>query len=143
MKTFSAKKNTIKKKWYCIDAQNKILGRLATTISIYLRGKHKPEYTKHIDTGDYVIVVNAKKILLTGKKNINKKYYHHTGYIGGIKQISFKDMLITNPERIIYLAVKGMLPKNSLGREMLKKLKIFSDHQHIHFAQNPHDLYIT
>ncbi|CAL4322913.1 50S ribosomal protein L13 [Buchnera aphidicola (Thelaxes suberi)] len=137
MKTFSAKKNEIEKKWYYIDAKNKILGRLATILSTYLRGKHKPEYTSHMDTGDYIIVINAKKILLTGKKNSDKMYYHHTGYIGGIKKISFKDMIIKNPERVIYLAVKGMLPKNTLSKSVLKNLKIFSDSEHTHAAQNP------
>lgn len=136
MKTFSAN-NEIKRFWYCIDAKNKILGRLATKVACYLTGKHKEIYTPHIDTGDYIIILNASKIKVTGNKNIKKKYYHHTGYIGGIKSILFKDMLIKNPKKIIKLAVKGMLPKGSLGRIMLNKLKIYINDIHINFAQKP------
>lgn len=142
MKTFSAKSSNIKKNWYLIDATGKILGRLATELSRYLRGKHKVEYTPHIDTGDYIIVLNAKKILVTGKKNQDKIYYHHTGYIGGIKSYSFKEMIQRCPERIIERAVKGMLPRGPLGRMMFKKLKVYAGDTHNHAAQNPQFLNI-
>jgi len=137
MKSFSAKSSDIKKNWYCIDAKNKILGRLATVLSRYLRGKHKVEYTPHVDIGDYVIVINAEKILVTGNKRVNKIYHHHTGYIGGIKSFSFEQMINRCPERIIEVAVKGMLPKGPLGRLMFKKLKVYSGDKHNHIAQNP------
>ena len=142
MKTFSAKSSNIKKNWYLIDATGKILGRLATELSRYLRGKHKVEYTPHIDTGDYIIVLNAKKILVSGRKNKNKIYYHHTGYIGGIKSFSFGEMIQRYPERIIERAVKGMLPRGPLGRMMFKKLKVYADDVHNHVAQNPQFLNI-
>lgn len=137
MKTFSIKLNDIKRNWYYVDANNKILGRLASFLSSYLRGKHKTEYTPHLDTGDYIIVINAAKILVTGKKKMNKVYYHHTGYTGGIKQVRFEEMLSLHPERIIKHAVKGMLPKGPLGRVMFKKLKVFADDNHHHIAQCP------
>ncbi|BBI01309.1 50S ribosomal protein L13 [Buchnera aphidicola (Nipponaphis monzeni)] len=137
MKTFSAKNNSVKINWYYINASGKILGRLATQISKYLKGKHKPEYTPHVDVGDYIIVLNANKIVVTGKKKNNKIYFHHTGYIGGIKKVSFQEMLTKCPEEIIKHAVKGMLPKNSLGRKMFQKLKIYSGDQHKHTAQQP------
>ncbi|WP_343192461.1 50S ribosomal protein L13 [Buchnera aphidicola (Taiwanaphis decaspermi)] len=137
MKTFSANNKTIVKKWYCIDATNKILGRLSTIISTYLIGKHKIEYTPHVDTGDYIIIINASKIILTGNKKNKKFYYHHTGYIGGIKKISFKSLIINKPNRIIEHSVKGMMPKNSLGKEMFKKLKIYSGNKHNHYSNNP------
>ncbi|WP_343126422.1 50S ribosomal protein L13 [Buchnera aphidicola] len=137
MKSYIAKKNMIQKKWYCIDATDKILGRLSTVIVKYLRGKNKPEYTPNIDVGDYVIVLNASKILVSGKKYKNKIYYHHTGYIGGIKKCTFQDMLQNFPERIIEKSVRGMLPKGILGRCIFKKLKIFSKNVHIHMAQKP------
>ncbi|QCI21109.1 50S ribosomal protein L13 [Buchnera aphidicola (Hyperomyzus lactucae)] len=137
MKTFSAKSNDIKRSWYYIDATNKILGRLASALSYRLRGKHKAEYTPHIDTGDYIIVLNASKILVTGKKKINKIYYHHTGYVGGMKQSRFEEMICRHPERVIEIAVKGMLPKGSLGRSMFKKLKVFPNEYHNHKAQCP------
>jgi len=142
MKTFSAKSSNIKKNWYLIDATGKILGRLATELSRYLRGKHKVEYTPHIDTGDYIIVLNAKKILVTGRKNKDKIYYHHTGYIGGIKSFSFGEMIQRCPERIIERAVKGMLPRGPLGRMMFKKLKVYAGNTHNHAAQNPQYLNI-
>ncbi|CAL4324300.1 50S ribosomal protein L13 [Buchnera aphidicola (Protaphis terricola)] len=137
MKTFSIKAKNIKRNWFYVDATNKILGRLASVLSLYLRGKHKPEYTPHLDTGDYIIVLNASKILVTGTKKNNKLYHHHTGYIGGIKEFKFKEMMIKNPKRIIEIAVKGMLPKGPLGRLMFKKLKVFSDENHDHIAQFP------
>jgi large subunit ribosomal protein L13 len=137
MKTFSAKLSDIKRNWYYIDATNKILGRLASVLSFHLRGKHKVEYTPHLDTGDYIIVLNASKILVTGKKKINKIYYHHTGYVGGIKQSKFSDMISRHPERVIEIAVKGMLPKGPLGRSMFKKLKVFPNEHHNHTAQSP------
>ncbi|WP_422667305.1 50S ribosomal protein L13 [Buchnera aphidicola] len=142
MTTFSTKLADIKKKWYYVDATNKVLGRLASALSIRLRGKHKVEYSPHLDTGDYIIVLNAAKILVTGKKNKNKIYYHHTGYTGGIKQLRFEEMIARYPERVIEHAVKGMLPKGSLGRAMLLKLKVFSDEKHIHMAQCPQLLHI-
>ncbi|XBC38549.1 MAG: 50S ribosomal protein L13 [Buchnera aphidicola (Melaphis rhois)] len=137
MKSFFAKTEHVKRSWYCIDATNKILGRLASFIAVRLRGKHKVEYTPHVDMGDYLIVINASKILVTGKKYTDKIYYHHTGYAGGIKKIIFKDMISRYPTRIIEIAVRGMLPKGSLGRKMLKKLKIYPDDNHVHLAQDP------
>lgn len=137
MKSFSAKSDKIIKSWYYVDGTNKILGRFATKISTLLRGKHKPEYTPHIDTGDYIIVINASKIIVTGKKSINKFYYHHTGYVGGIRKYTFQYMLLHHPERILERAVKGMLPKGSLGRSIFKKLKVFPLHKHNLSAQKP------
>ncbi|AHG59998.1 50S ribosomal protein L13 [Buchnera aphidicola] len=137
MKTFSVKLSDIKRNWYYVDATNKILGRLASALSLRLRGKHKIEYTPHLDTGDYIIVLNASKILVTGKKKTDKVYYHHTGYIGGIKSSRFEEMLSNHPERVIEIAVKGMLPKGPLGRAMFKKLKVFSNDKHDHMAQCP------
>ncbi len=139
-RTFSAKPDKNNKAWMLIDANGKILGRLATQIATYLRGKNNPCYTPHIDTGSYIIVINARKIVVTGRKQKNKIYYHHTGYIGGLKSITFNKLLDKSPERIIEKAVKGMLPKNHLGREMYKKLKIYSDEFHPHTAQNPKNL---
>ncbi|XBC37509.1 MAG: 50S ribosomal protein L13 [Buchnera aphidicola (Meitanaphis microgallis)] len=137
MKNFSAIVKNVKKSWYCIDATGQILGRLASALAVRLRGKHKVEYTPYIDVGDYIIVINASKILVTGKKYTDKVYYHHTGYVGGIKKIVFKDMISDFPTRVIEIAVKGMLPKGSLGRKMFRKLKVYSDDSHIHMAQNP------
>jgi len=137
MKTFSLKSVNIKRNWYYIDAKNKILGRLASVLSFRLRGKHKVEYTPHLDTGDYIIVINASKILVTGNKKINKIYYHHTGYVGGIKQSRFEEIISRHPERVIENAVKGMLPKGPLGRSMFKKLKVFANEHHEHTAQCP------
>lgn len=137
MKSYMAKPNEINRKWYVIDAEGKVLGRLATEIATILRGKNKPIYTPHVDTGDFVIVINAEKIKLTGKKLEQKKYSYHTGYPGGLKQISYKNMIQDKPEKIIQLAVKGMLPKNSLGRSMIKKLKVYSGAEHNHEAQQP------
>ena len=142
MKTFVAKEQDITKKWYVVDAKDKVLGRLATQIAMHLRGKHKPVFTPHADTGDFVVVVNADKIALTGKKWDKKIYYHHTGYTGGLKQISAKKLLEKKPEDILRFAVKGMLPKNSLGRRQLKKLKIYVGTDHPHEAQQPEILEI-
>jgi len=137
MKTFNAKKENIVKDWYVIDAEGKVLGRLATEIARRLRGKHKPVYTPYVDTGDFVIVVNAGKVKLTGKKLTDKIYYHHSGYPGGLKETPAGKMLQEKPGEVLRLAVKGMLPKNSLGRAMLKKLKIYSGSDHCHEAQCP------
>ncbi|VFP77830.1 50S ribosomal protein L13 [Buchnera aphidicola] len=137
MKSFSANSDKITKSWYYVDGTNKILGRFAAKISTVLRGKHKPEYTPHVDIGDYIIVINASKIIVTGKKSINKFYYHHTGYVGGIKKYTFQYMLLHHPERILERAVKGMLPKGSLGRSIFKKLKVFPLHEHNLSAQKP------
>jgi len=137
MKTFSAKTETVKRDWLLIDANNLVLGRLASEIAKRLRGKHKPEYTPHVDTGDYIIVVNAEKVRVTGRKTTDKIYYHHTGYIGGIKSITFDKLMKKAPERIIHKAVKGMLPKGPLGRAMFRKLKIYAGPQHEHTAQQP------
>jgi len=135
MKTFVAKEHEVEKKWYLIDARDKILGRLASEIAILLRGKHKPVFTPHMDAGDYVVVVNADKVLLTGDKLQKKMYYRHSGYVGGLREISAKEMLQKKPENLIRLAVKGMLPKNSLGRRQLTKLKIYASPDHPHQAQ--------
>ena len=137
MKTFSANPDKIKREWYVVDAQNKVLGRLSAEIARLLRGKHKPEFTPHVDTGDYIIVVNAEKVVVTGNKYHDKRYYHHTGYPGGIKEASFREMQEKHPTRIIQTAVKGMLPKNKLGRAMLSKLKVYAGSEHNHQAQQP------
>lgn len=137
MSTYSAKPHTVRRDWYLVDATNKKLGRLATEIAVRLRGKHKPEFTPHVDTGDYIVVVNAEKIAVTGNKSEDKLYHHHTGYIGGIKSATFKTMIATKPERVIEIAVKGMLPKGPLGRAMFKKLKVYKGQEHPHSAQQP------
>jgi large subunit ribosomal protein L13 len=137
MKTFSAKAADVKRDWYVVDASGKTLGRLASQLAFRLRGKHKPEYTPHVDTGDYIVVVNAEKVAVTGRKVSDKIYYHHTGYIGGLKHITFEQLIDKAPERIIQAAVKGMLPKNRLGRQMLKKLKVYAGPEHRHVAQQP------
>lgn len=142
MKTFSAKTHEVKRDWYVVDASEKILGRLATEIARRLRGKHKAEYTPHVDTGDYIVVTNAEKVAVTGRKFKEKMYYHHTGFPGGIKSISFDKLQEKNPVRIIELAVKGMLPKNPLGREMYRKLKVYAGNEHPHTAQQPKQLVI-
>ena len=140
MKTVSAKPETVQCDWYLVDATNKTLGRLATELARRLRGKHKPVYTPHVDTGDYLVVVNAEKIAVTGAKLDDKMYHSVTGYIGNIKSISLKDMLATHPERAIEIAVKGMLPKNPLGRAMFRKLKVYKGAEHPHAAQQPQAL---
>lgn len=137
MKTFSAKPAEVKREWFVVDAEGKTLGRLAAEIALRLRGKHKPEYTPHVDTGDYIIVVNAEKIGVTGNKEKDKVYYRHTGYIGNMKSVSLNKLRQTYPDRILSTAVKGMLPKNPLGRAMFKKLKIYSGPIHEHQAQQP------
>ena len=142
MKTFSAKAHEVKRDWYVVDASNKVLGRLATEIARRLRGKHKAEYTSHVDTGDYIVVTNAEKVTVTGRKFKDKLYYSHSGHPGGIKEISFDKLQKKNPARIIELAVKGMLPKNPLGREMFRKLKIYVGSEHPHEAQQPKKLEI-
>lgn len=140
MKTYSAKAETVQRDWYVVDAEGKTLGRLATEIASRLRGKHKPEFTPHVDTGDYIVVVNAEKIAVTGNKATDKIYYSHTEYPGGIKDISFKDLIEKAPERVIQSAVKGMLPRGPLGREMFRKLKIYVGSEHPHTAQQPQQL---
>lgn len=140
MKTYSARAETVKHDWYVIDATDKTLGRLATDIANRLRGKHKPEFTPHVDTGDYIVVVNAEKVKVTGKKNRDKTYYRHSGYPGGMKAISFNEMIEKTPERVIQLAVKGMMPKNRLSRSMLGKLKVYAGAEHPHSAQQPKQL---
>lgn len=137
MKTFSAKTHEVKRDWYVVDASDKVLGRLATEIARRLRGKHKAEYTPHVDTGDYIVVTNAEKVVVTGRKFKEKMYYHHTGHPGGIKSISFDKLQASNPAKIIERAVKGMLPKNPLGRDMYRKLKIYTGSEHPHEAQQP------
>ncbi|KAA3641043.1 MAG: 50S ribosomal protein L13 [Proteobacteria bacterium] len=137
MKTYSAKAEQINREWFLIDAEGKTLGRMATEIATRLRGKHKPEYTPHVDTGDYIVVINAEKVAVTGNKMDDKVYQHHTGYVGNLKTIKLKDMLAKHPERVIEKAVKGMLPKNSLGRQMYRKLKVYAGHEHPHAAQEP------
>lgn len=137
MGTFTAKPETVVQDWYLVDATDKVLGRLATQIAIRLRGKHKPEYTPHVDTGDHIVIVNAAKIRVTGDKINQKKYYRHTGYPGGIKETVLSDELENNPERVIERAVKGMLPKNSLGRTMFRKLRVYAGPDHSHQAQQP------
>lgn len=137
MKTFSAKSEEVVREWYVIDAEDKTLGRIATVIARYIRGKHKPEYTPHVDTGDYIIVINSEKVRVTGNKENDKMYYHHTGYIGNLKSINLAKLRKIFPDRIIKNAVTGMLPKNSLGRAMLKKLKVYVGPSHQHQAQQP------
>lgn len=140
MKTFSAKSHEVKRDWLVVDASDKVLGRLATEIARRLRGKHKAEYTPHVDTGDYIVVTNAEKVIVTGRKFTDKMYYRHTGYPGGIKSDNFAKLQARNPVRIIELAVKGMLPKNPLGREMYRKLKVYVGAEHPHAAQQPKQL---
>lgn len=137
MKTYMAKPADIDRKWYIIDASGQVLGRLASEVALMLRGKHKPTYTPHMDTGDYIIVINADKIQLTGAKLQQKKYHYHTGYPGGIKEVDYQTMLQKKPEKAIEIAVKGMLPHNRLGRKMYKKLKVYRGDQHPHQAQKP------
>ena len=140
MPTYSAKAETVERDWYVVDATNKPIGRLASEIASRLRGKHKPVYTPHVDTGDYIVVVNAEKIGVTGNKRTGKMYYRHTGYPGGIKSISLEKLLVKAPERVIETAVKGMLPKGPLGRAMFKKLKVYAGPEHKHAAQQPKTL---
>ena len=140
MKTFSAKHHDINRNWYLVDAQNKTLGRLSTEIAKRLRGKHKPIYTPHVDTGDYIVVVNASKIRVTGNKMTDKVYYKHSGYIGNLKSENLETMLEKYPEKVLMKSVRGMLPKNKLGRAMIKKLRVFAGPEHTHIAQQPEPL---
>ncbi|MGI9342985.1 MAG: 50S ribosomal protein L13 [Gammaproteobacteria bacterium] len=140
MKTYSAKPAEVRRDWFVVDASGKTLGRLATEIATRLKGKHKPEYTPHVDTGDYIVVVNAEKIRVTGNKLKDKLYQHHTGYIGNLKTINLENMLEKAPEQVITKAVKGMLPKNKLGAAMIKKLRVYAGPEHDHAAQQPQAL---
>lgn len=142
MKTFSAKSESVQRDWYLVDAKGKTLGRLCTEVARRLRGKHKPVYTPHVDTGDYIVVVNADKIHVTGKKMDDKMYHRFTGYVGNLKSMPLKDLLEKHPERVIEIGVKGMLPKNTLGRAMYRKLKVYSGEDHPHTAQQPQALEI-
>ncbi|MBE0509104.1 MAG: 50S ribosomal protein L13 [Chromatiales bacterium] len=141
-KTFSAKPETVKRDWFVVDATDKTLGRLATEIASRLRGKHKPEYTPHVDTGDYIVVVNAEKIHVSGRKASDKMYYNHSGYPGGMKSISFDKLIAKDAPQVLERAVKGMLPKNPLGRAMFRKLKVYAGPEHTHTAQQPKPLEI-
>lgn len=142
MKTFSAKASEVSQDWFLVDASDKTLGRLASEIAHRLRGKHKAEYTPHVDTGDYIVVINAEKVRVTGAKATDKMYHRHTGYPGGLKSISFEKLIDKAPERVIQGAVKGMLPRNPLGRAMFKKLKVYAGNEHPHTAQQPQELNI-
>ncbi len=142
MKTFSAKADEVNRDWFVVDASDKTLGRLASEIAHRLRGKHKAEYTPHVDTGDYIVVVNAEKVRVTGAKSTDKMYHHHTGYPGGLKSMSFEKLMEKAPERAIQKAVKGMLPRNPLGRAMFRKLKVYAGAEHPHAAQQPQELNI-
>lgn len=137
MKTYNAKPNEVTHNWLLIDAEGQVLGRMATEIAARLRGKHKAEYTPHVDTGDYIVVINADKVKVTGRKTTDKMYHTHSGYPGGIKTMSFEKLIDKAPERIIQLAVKGMLPRTPLGRAMFKKLKVYAGTEHPHSAQQP------
>ena len=138
--TYSAKRSDNADKWWIIDAEGQVLGRLATLVASRLRGKHNPMFTPHVDTGDSVIVINAEKIVLTGRKREQKKYYRHSGYVGGLKSITAKNLIAKRPEDVIRFAVKGMLPKNRLGRQLFKKLKVYAGGDHPHTAQQPEEL---
>ncbi len=140
MKTYSAKSHEVQGDWFVVDATDKVLGRLSSEIARRLRGKHKPEFTPHADIGDYIVIVNAEKVAVTGNKSKDKMYHRHTGYVGNLKSASFEKMIETHPERVIELAVKGMLPKNPLGRAMYRKLKVYAGPQHPHMAQQPQPL---
>lgn len=142
MKTFSAKPESVKRDWYVVDASGKTLGRLATEIASRLRGKHKPEFTPHVDTGDYIVVINAEKVAVTGKKASTKMYYRHSGYPGGIKEANFETLIGSKPQLVIEKAVKGMLPRTPLGRAMFSKLKVYAGAEHPHTAQQPQQLEI-
>ena len=137
MSTYTAKPHTVERDWFVVDADGKALGRLASNIATRLRGKHKPEYTPHVDTGDFVVVINAEKVKLTGRKMDKKIYYRHSGYMGGLKETNARELMEKRPEDIIRMAVKGMLPKNRLGRQIFKKLKVYAGDAHPHEAQNP------
>jgi large subunit ribosomal protein L13 len=140
MKTFSAKKETAQHDWFVVDAAGKTLGRLAADIAHRLRGKHKPEYTSHVDTGDYIVVINAEKIAVTGTKARTKMYHQHSQYPGGLRSLSFNEMIGRSPEEVLKLAVKGMVPRTPLGRDMMRKLKVYPGESHPHAAQQPAQL---
>lgn len=142
MKTYSAKAENVERDWYVVDASGKTLGRLASAIAHRLRGKHKAEYTPHVDTGDYIVVVNAEKVRVTGAKTTDKMYHRHTGYPGGLRSVSFEQLIEKAPENVIQIAVKGMLPRNPLGRAMFRKLKVYAGSDHPHTAQQPRELNI-
>jgi large subunit ribosomal protein L13 len=143
MKTISAKADDVKREWFLVDADGKTLGRLATEIASRLRGKHKAIYTPHVDTGDYIVVINAEKVRVSGNKATDKMYYQHSGYMGGLRETSFNDMIKRSPERVIETAVKGMLPRTPLGRAMYRKLKVYAGPEHKHAAQQPRPLEIN
>ncbi len=140
MKTYYAKPNEVEREWLLIDAQDQVLGRVASKAAHILRGKHKPQYTPHVDTGDFVVIINADKIRITGAKATDKEYYRHSGYPGGLKSETFEEAMEKHPERVIEHAVKGMLPKNTLGRAMAKKLKVYAGAEHPHMAQKPREI---
>jgi large subunit ribosomal protein L13 len=140
MKSYMANPDTIERKWYVVDAEGRTLGRLSSEVAKILRGKNKPVFTPHVDTGDYVIVINADKVAVTGKKLDQKVYYHHSGYVGGMKETTLREMMAKKPEKVIELAVKGMLPKGPLGRKMFKKLHVYAGPEHEHAAQKPEAL---
>lgn len=140
MKSYVAKPHEVERKWYIVDAEGKTLGRMASEVAKILRGKHKPTYTPHVDTGDFVIILNADKVVLTGKKLDQKMYRWHTGYIGHLRERTYRQMMDQKPEKVVFQAVKGMLPKNSLGRKMVKKLRVYRGTDHIHQAQKPETL---
>ena len=142
MKTYMANPGTVQRKWFVIDAKGKTFGRLATQVAVILRGKHKPEFTPHVDTGDHVIVINAEQLVFTGKKLDQKIYYHHTGYPGGLKETPYRELMSKKPEFALYNAVRKMLPKNTLGRQMIKKLRIYRGAEHNQQAQKPEALEI-
>lgn len=142
MKTYSANPASVERNWYVVDAKGKTLGRMASEIAVRLRGKHKPEFTPHVDTGDFIVVVNAAEVRVTGKKAKDKMYHRHTGYPGGLKSMSFEKLMQKSPEKAVALAVKGMLPKNPLGRAMARKLKVYAGGEHPHAAQQPQILEI-
>jgi len=142
MKTFSAKKEEVKRDWFVVDADGCTLGRLATEVALRLKGKHKAEYTPHVDTGDYIVIINAEKVHVTGNKRKGKIYYRHTGYPGGLKEMTFEKLIDHKPEQVIELAVKGMIPRNPLGRSMLSKMKVYAGPTHPHAAQQPQELKI-
>jgi large subunit ribosomal protein L13 len=140
MKTYMAKGETVQRKWYVVDAQDMVLGRLSSQVAAILRGKHKPIYTPHVDTGDHVIILNADKVVLTGKKLDQKKYYHHTGYPGGLKEVSYRDLMEKKPAFVVYESIRRMMPKGPLGRQMLTKLRVYAGSEHQHAAQQPEAL---
>ena len=143
MKTFSAKGHEVQRDWYVIDATDKVLGRVASEVALRLRGKHKPEFTPHVDTGDFIVIINAGKLRVTGTKATEKTYYRHSGYPGGLRSVSYGELLAKHPERAVEKAVRGMLPKNTLGRQMLSKLKVYAGPHHPHEAQQPVPFEIT